>query len=241
MHAETLSHVFKPLVELPDRHLLASAVGLTLALITGRTDLCSAGVFGAGKTRAAAAVIVGLIAIDPTLSIMICTKENAAAQAVAEHIVSMQLPDALLGKFGRLIGFHEAQKGASARTAIDVGSQNRNQVLRGKQVIIGCGGGFRHETAQKYSPILEWMTKIQLCLHDEAQQFGNLDEVAALARLPASCICIWTGDHKQTPGGLKKTPEAIAFRHKMMKRPIGLRCGTTSATTQVDGAIVLYC
>ena len=64
MHAETLSHVFKPLVELPDRHLLASAVGLTLALITGCTDLCSAGVFGAGKTRAAAAVIVGLIAID---------------------------------------------------------------------------------------------------------------------------------------------------------------------------------
>ena len=64
-------------------------------------------------------------------------------------------------------------------------------------------------------------------LHDEAQQFGNLDEVAALARLPASCICIWTGDQKQTPGGLKKTPEAIAFRHKMMKRPIGLRCGTT--------------
>ena len=46
-------------------------------------------------------------------------------------------------------------------------------------------------------------------------------------RLQASCICIWTGDHKQTPGGLKKTPEAIAFRHKMMKRPIGLRCGTT--------------
>ena len=79
MHAETLSHVFKPLVELPDRHLLASAVGLTLALITGRTDLCSAGVFGAGKTLGR-----------------------------------------LLAKFGRLIGFHEAQKGASARTAIDV-------------------------------------------------------------------------------------------------------------------------
>ena len=193
MHAETLSHVFKPLVELPDRHLLASAVGLTLALITGRTDLCSADVFGAGKTRAAAAVIVGLIAIDPTLSIMICTKENAAAQAVAEHIVSMQLPDALLDKFGRLIGFHEAQKGASARTAIDVESQNRNQVLRGKQVIIGCEGRFRHETAQKYSSILEWMAKTQLCLHDEAQQFGNLDEVAALARLPHARDALWRG------------------------------------------------
>ena len=158
---------------------------------------------------------------------MICTKENAAAQAVAEHIVSMQLPDDLLGKFGRLIGFHEVQKGASARTAIDVGSQDRNQVLRNKQVIISCGGGFRHETSQKYSPILEWMDKVQLCLHDEAQQFGNLDEVAALTRLPPSCLCIWTGDHKQTPGGLKKTDEAKAFRKKVMKRPIGLRSGTT--------------
>ena len=224
-HAETLMHVFHPLVELPDRHLLASAIGLTLALLTGRTDLCSAGVFGAGKTRAAAAVIVGLVAIDPTLSIMICTKENAAAQAVAEHIVSMNLPDDLLCKFGRLIGFHEAQKGASARTAIDVGSQNRNQVLRGKQVIIGCGGGFRHETSQKYSPILEWMEKVQLCLLDEAQQFGNLDEVAAVARLPPFCLCIWTGDHKQTPGGLKKTDEAKAFRKKIMRRPLGLRSG----------------
>ena len=225
-HAEGLLQVFYPLIE-HDRHLLASAIGLTLALVTGRSDLCSAGVFGAGKTRAAAAVIVGLIAIDPSLSIMICTKENAAAQAVAERIVSMHLPADLLGKFGRLIGFHEAQKGASARTAIDVGSQNRNQVLRGKQVIIGCGGGFRYETSQKYSPILEWMDKIHLCLHDEAQQFGNLDEVAALARLPPSCLCIWTGDHKQTPGGLKKTDEAKAFRKKVMKRPIGLHSGTT--------------
>ena len=65
--------------------------------------MCTAGVFGAGKTRAAAAaVIVGLLAIDPSLSIMVCTKENPAAQAVAEHIVSMDLPPELLSKFGRL-------------------------------------------------------------------------------------------------------------------------------------------
>ena len=72
----------------------------------------------------------------------------------------MQLPDALLGKFGRLIGFHEAQKGASARTAIDVGSQNRNQVLRGKQVIIGCGGGFRHETVFFFNRWLHRISRI---------------------------------------------------------------------------------
>ena len=208
------------MVELPDRHLLASAIAVTLSLTTGRSDLCTAGVFGAGKLRVAAAVIVGFLAIDPSLSIMVCTKENAAAQAVAEHIA----PE-LVSKFGRLIGFHEAQMGASARTAIDVGSQSRNQVLRDKRVIIG-GGGFRHETSQKYSPMLDWIATVHLCLHDEAQQFGNLDEVAALARLPPTCLCIWTGDHKQTPGGLKKTEEAKAFRKKVMGRPIGLRSGT---------------
>ena len=66
------------------------------------------------------------------------------------------------------------------------------------------------------------MDKVQLCLHDEAQQFENRDEVTALARLPPFCLCIWTGDHKQTPDGLKKTEEAKAFRKKVMKRPIGL-------------------
>ena len=98
--------------------------------------------------------------------------------------------------------------------------------------IIGCGGGFRHETSQKYSPILEWIEKVQLCVHDEAQQFGNLDEVAALARLPSSCLCIWTGDHKQTPGGLKKTDEAKAFRKKIMKSPLafGVVLRSTSHT-----------
>ena len=113
-----------------------SAIGLASALLAGRTDLCTAGVFGAGKTRAAAAVIVGLIAIDPSLSIMVCTKENAAAQAFAEHVVSMQLPDILLTKFGRLIGFHETQKRASARTAIDVGSQNCNHILRANKLLL---------------------------------------------------------------------------------------------------------
>lgn len=159
-----LLHVFYLLVELPDWHLLTSAIDLTLALITRRTDLCSVGVFRADKTRAAAAVVVGFIAIDLSLSIMICTKENAATQVVAEHI------------------------GISARTAIDAGSQNRNQVLRGR---------FRQKTAQEYSLILEWMDRVHLCLYDEVQRFGNLDEVAALARLSPFCLCIWTGDHKQ--------------------------------------------
>ena len=33
-------------------------------------------------------------------------------------------------------------------------------------------------------------------------------------------------DHRQTPGGLKKTEEARLFRQKLMQRPLALRCGT---------------
>ena len=57
---------------------------------------------------------------------MVCTKENAAAQAFAEHIVGFDLPEDILGKFGRLLGFKEVQKESFSRTALDVQSQSRN-------------------------------------------------------------------------------------------------------------------
>ena len=47
-----------------------------------------------------------------------------------------------------------------------------------------CGGGFRHECASRYSPVAQWMSEVELALHDESQQCGNLDETAAIARLP---------------------------------------------------------
>ena len=37
---------------------------------------------------------------------------------------------------------------------------------------------------------------------------------------------VWSGDHRQTPGGLKKSQEAKAFRKKLTKRPLALRCQT---------------
>ena len=41
---------------LPDQHFLGTGIGFVLS----RSDYCVAGVFGAGKTRATAAMIVGL-------------------------------------------------------------------------------------------------------------------------------------------------------------------------------------
>ena len=64
-----------------DGHFLSMVSSLVLAIITGRTDLCVSGVFGAGKTRAAAALIAGLMIVEPALNLMVMTKENTRWRA----------------------------------------------------------------------------------------------------------------------------------------------------------------
>ena len=154
---------------------------------------------------------------------MVVTKENAAAHAFAKHIESLQLPPSLEEKFGKLVGATELEKGPASQTKLDVLPGFRNTVLRTKQVIIGCGGGFHQECTQPYSPVARWMSEVDVALNDEGQQYGNLDEASAIARVPRKGLVIWCGDHKQTPGGLRKSDEARAFRRKLMRRPIALR------------------
>ena len=105
-------------------------------------------------------------------------------------------------------------------------------------MIIGCGGGFHQECTQPYSPVAKWMAEVDIALNDEGQQYGNLDEASAIARVPRKGMVIWCGDHKQTPGGLRKSEEARAFRRKLMRRPIALRGDTTFFPPHMLGAIV---
>ena len=61
---------------------MATVSSILLAILEGKTDCPVSGVFGAGKTRAAAAAVAGLLVMDPALKIMVVTKENVAAQAL---------------------------------------------------------------------------------------------------------------------------------------------------------------
>ena len=105
--------------------------------------------------------------MDPTLKVMVVTKENAAAHAFAKHIESLQLPPSLEEKFGRLVGATELEKGPASQTKLDIVPGYRNTVLRTKQVIIGCGGGFHQECTQPYSPVARWMADVDVALNDE--------------------------------------------------------------------------
>eukprot|EP00434_Breviolum_minutum_P045717 symbB.v1.2.041045.t1/scaffold7773.1/size9362/1 len=225
----------RPKVTNRDCHFLAV---LVQSVLEGRTDCPISGLFGAGKTRAAAAMIAGLLVMDPTLKVMVVTKENAAAHAFAKHIESLQLPPSLEEKFGRLVGVTELEKGPASKTKLDVLPGFRNTVLRTKQVIIGCGGGFHQECTQPYSPAARWMSEVDVALNDEGQQYGNLDEASAIARVPRKGLVVKCGDHKQTPGRLRKSYEARAFRRNLMRRPIALRGDTKFTPPHMLGAIV---
>ena len=56
-----LLQAIRPLVTNPDCHFFAVLTALVQSILEGRTDCPISGVFGAGKTRAAAAMIAGLL------------------------------------------------------------------------------------------------------------------------------------------------------------------------------------
>ena len=169
---------------------------------------------------------------------MVLTKENIAAHAVAEHLVSLQMPDHIQEKRGRLVGYYEQNRKGSY-TPLDIFPSNRNQVIRQKLLLIGCGGGFQQECSQQFSPVAEWMGSVDLFLEDEGQQYGSMGEAASVARTPATCLEVWSGDHRQTPGGLKKSKESKAFRKKLTKRPLALRCQTQYIQAHDFGDVVM--
>jgi len=78
---EALGNAMRPLFQLQDEHVLATLSAVVLALKEGRTGLPIGGVFGAGKTRSAAVLLAGLLVFDPSLKLMVVTKENVAAHA----------------------------------------------------------------------------------------------------------------------------------------------------------------
>ena len=170
---------YMPLLRLEDGHVLATLSAVVLALCEGRTGLAISGVFGAGKTRSAAALLAGLLVFDPNLQL---TKENIAAHAVAEHLVSLQMPDHIQDKMGRLVGYYEQNRKGSY-TPLDILPSNRNQVIRQKSLLIGFGGGFLQECSQQFSPVADWMGSVDLCLEDEGTTIREHGRRAQLLEL----------------------------------------------------------
>ena len=204
-----------------DGHVLTVTVAMLLAILTGRSDLCIAGVFGAGKTRSLAVLLIALSCELEDFSAVVYTKENVAAKALADQISNLSPPTQ--ATFGRLLGRIEEGKDEAYATKIDVRCSDRNRIISYKRVLIATGGSATAEMAMRYSSFSQWLSRAWLAFMDESQQYGNYHEIAALAAIQQTALTVFVGDHRQTPGGLSKGRAAAANRQKLLQRPLGLR------------------
>ena len=93
-------------------------------------------------------------------------------------IIGLSLPTWIKRKFGRLVGFMALLNQITSSTKLDVPTAHRHDVLSSKQVVIGS----------RYSPVAQWMSKVDLVLQDESQQYGKRDSSISpsLTQLPGT-------------------------------------------------------
>ena len=96
-----------------DGHVLTVTIAMLLAILTSRS-----GVFGAGKTRSLAVLLIALSCEQSDFAAIVYTKENVAAKALADQLCDLAPPT--IKNFGRLIGRIEEGKGEAYASKIDV-------------------------------------------------------------------------------------------------------------------------
>lgn len=214
-----------------DAHFLAVVTALQMALVTGRLDLSIQGLFGAGKSRAAALLIVGLMALDTEhrLNFMVICKENTGTKSFMRMIRYIGVPDELHQRIGRLVA-NEVEQDSMGSTPYDIPHKNRAKLVKSCSLLAMTGGTYAADRCG-WSHLAGWQENLVLAVIDEAQQFGTDREVVTIAFLPRECFVIWTGDAKQTPGGVAKDDDAaLRARKKLMVKPHGLRCPQMEVT-----------
>ena len=189
---------------------------MAMAALTGRMDLCVAGLFGAGKSRAAAVMLVGMLIANPDARILVVCKENAAWRSFLQLVDSLRPPEGIRSAVGRLVSDEEF---SGHYQKLDVPPSKRNKIVPGKRALIATVGELRC----RWSAVREWTEALTVTFVEEAQQYGGVNEVVVVSRLMSQSLVVY-GDKYQTPGGLNK--EAIGAdmaRQKLISRQHGLR------------------
>ena len=215
-----------PIVADEDGHVIAATSAVALALATGKLDVCIQGLFGAGKGRAAAILLLGLIMaldMDGECHFQVICKENTGTRSFVEMVHYLEFPTELYQRIGRIVSDSEAQKTSS--TYFDIRHSAKSERLPQCRLLVMTGGSFANDRCSTFPTMDEWMAKLILTIFDEAQQFGSDREVTTIAMLPATSLVVWMGDAQQTPGGIAKGQDQFAIsRRQLMMRKHGLRC-----------------
>ena len=225
-HDDWFRAIVLPIVAESDGHVLATVCAMAFSIATGKLDLSIQGLFGAGKSRAAAILIAGLLALDPErrLRYQLICKENTGTKSFIEVLIYLQLPAEVFKRVGRLISDGEANKPGQS-TSKDLPHTVRQKRMPECDLLVMTGGTHTSDRTSYWPRLAEWQHNLAFTVVDEAQQFGTDREVTAIAMLPPTSFILWTGDAQQTPGGIAKGDTQFArSRQQLMSRRHALRC-----------------
>ena len=209
------------LAEDADGHILGAITAMLMAAYTGRLDLSIAGLFGAGKSRAAAVLLVGMLIVNPDVKVLVICKENSAARSFVQLLLSTSPPTSVLMRLGRLVSDDEY---SANRTELDVPPTDRNDSLKTKRALVATGGLLANELKSRWTGIRTWSEDLTVAFMEEAQQYGGANEVVVVTRLLHQALLIFGGDKCQTPGGLNRhATGSDTARQKLLQRSHGLR------------------
>ena len=209
-----------------DGHVLGTLCAVTMALLTNRLDLCIQGLFGAGKSKSMAILILALIEIDTTdsLKILFICKENSGTRSFADLLLWLDPPSGVFGRIGRLVGDQERNKSSYSHTKFDIHPRERRQMLNKCQLILATGGTVAQDLTMQWSTMSGFMQELSLLVIDEGQQYGTDREIAVISLLKQQPLVLWTGDSEQTPGGIDRAARnAKRARQLLLAKKHGLR------------------
>ena len=225
LHPWTRSTALSFAAEL-DGHVLGTLCAVTMALLTNRLDLCIQGLFGAGKSKSMAVLILALIEIDTTdsLKILFICKENSGTRSFADLLLWLDPPSGVFGRIGRLVGDQERNKSSYSHTKFDIHPRERRQMLNKCQLILATGGTVAQDLTMQWSTMSGFMQELSLLVIDEGQQYGTDREIAVISLLKQQPRVLWTGDSEQTPGGIDRAARnAKRARQLLLAKKHGLR------------------
>ena len=209
-----------------DSHVLGTLCAVTMALLTNRLDLCIQGLFGAGKSKSMAILLLALLELDVNnkLKILFLCKENSGTRSFADLLLWLDPPQGVLGRIGRLVGDQERNKSSYSHTKFDINPRERRQMLSKCQLVMATGGTVAQDLTMQWSTLGGFMQDLYLMIIDEGQQYGTDREIAAISLLKQQPLVLWTGDAQQTPGGIARTaPNAKRSRRLLLAKKHGLR------------------
>ena len=131
-----------------------------MALLTNRLDLCIQGLFGAGKSKSMAILILALLEldVDHRLKILFLCKENSGTRSFADLLQWLDPPEAVLKRLGRLVGDQERNKSSIQLFLYEIRHQPKRTKTNAWKVSIGHGHRWHGQSRSHHAVVNhEWL------------------------------------------------------------------------------------